>query len=338
MPFKAAGYVLTIITFIITILSFGEPVLGADGYRQITINEKVSPYKPDWKLEFTLPLNADYLADNIYLQKENSPEKHEIKLELGKDGKTVRVIPQKMYEPETVYRLYIKPGLQSSPSGKNFVQETVIVFNILPLKPVMQLNITDNQTIKGDKDSYVLLLEGSLDRPCKVEINGTAAHLSRADLKFWLNLNLKPGKNQIEVVAVDDYGQQTVKEINVNYEKEGNQVTGGGGGGASGEQNPVLPQDVKENLQKVSSELNNVLNNLSGLERSIVQIIKSDIDKKITDPSYNHNSNIPKVENLYSSLTEQQKTDLETAIIKNVSMDALVQLADYFGLLNKQEG
>lgn len=333
MSLRRARYPLILIALILLVGILTLPVMAEKGYREIKGPEKVHPDKLDWLIEFTMPISPDSLSENIYIQKEADQTIHKTKLELKSDQKVVRVISSEPYAHNSTYHLYLDEGLRSNDNPNIALsQKTRMTFTTLTAEeilPTISLNVADNDTIKGPSETYTFKLEGSLDKIALIKINGAEVKVNK--LKFSQDINLKVGKNPIEIVAKDTKDRLTKKTINLNYEISKDGLPGGGGGG----DNPNhLDAEIVRDLQKVNSSLNTVINDLnSPATKNIAQNIQINIDKKIADHNYDHSGAANEAYNQYKNLTLEQKEELEDAILEHIPLSELVVLGEYFGFL-----
>lgn len=90
---------------------------------------------------------------------------------------------------------------------------TVIYDNVAPELSINQPN--EGQNFYGALKRNISVI-GKTESGASVSVNGRLAYVNQ-DGDFSTNINLDKGENRIKVVALDKAGNETVKELKVNY-------------------------------------------------------------------------------------------------------------------------
>lgn len=336
MSLKKVKYPLILIALTLLIAVLAVPAMAENEYREVKLKDSIHPDKPDWLIEFTMPIDADSLENNIYIQKEVDQTIHKTKLELGADKKRVKIISNEPYAYNSTYRLYLDEGIRTEATpSTHLTQKTVIIFTTIKddSLPNISLNVKDNEVIKGKDDRHTFRLEGNLDKPALIKINGEEVKVT--NLKFSKDIELKVGKNNIEIIATDVNNRQVKKVINLNYEISSMPVGGGGPSIPGGGENKTeLDLETVNNLKEVSTKLNMVIANLKTVEEiDIAKSIKLNIDKKLADNTYDPTTEAFRVHDMYKNLTAEQQESLKDSILYYIPIDKLLQLAEFFGFV-----
>ncbi len=200
------------------------------------------------------------------------------------------------------------PVIPDDPSIPDVTDDTDIVIT----KPVLTIDIQDRTLIKGDKEVWEFTVTGTVDQQAEVRVNGKLASITGKN--FSGITELKPGWNNIRVVAENSEGLRTTKEVAVEYKY------------------CYLDPEIVDDLEIVSRGLVKVIDSLAGEEeKEVARAIKKNIDSKLKDYCYDHTQNLSEIRAMYSALGSDQKKKLENAILYNISVQRLLRLAEYFG-------
>lgn len=86
-------------------------------------------------------------------------------------------------------------------------------------------------------------------------------------------------------------------------------------------------------LKKLSSQLSSALSLTMGdKEKSILSRIKSSVDKKIVNSSYNISGDVSSVKSSYIALTLEERNHIKGAILATVNMENAMELREIFGI------
>jgi hypothetical protein len=129
-------------------------------------------------------------------------------------------------------------------------------------------------------------------------------------------VELKNGVNEINIKATNQAGKATQKLINIQYKS------------------CLLDETTLNDLKRVSRGMEIVINQLSTEEQKVVaRAVKSNIDKKIADPCFDHTADLSNIRKIYGNLSSAQKGALQDAILYNIPVQTLMRLAEYFGFV-----
>ena len=116
----------------------------------------------------------------------------------------------------------------------------------------------------------------------------------------------------------------------------GSGSSGSGTSSGSGSTSGSGTSDTKSTTQKlkeVSSQLSTVYGIVkTAAEKSIISKIKASVDKTISDSSYDCKSDVETVKSMYNKLTSDEKSDLQDAVMNNMDVSELMELAGTYGL------
>ncbi len=213
---------LGIIIVLVMLMKFGIPLLVKFS---LLISESTAPKQQQLPNETVfiappilnpLPNNATNSA-NVILSGLSSPEANiEVFINSNSFGKT-----KTTKNGDFSFEIALKPGknvIKAVVNSKDNKQSgfstpiTIVYRNAPP-----SLNIvspSDGQSFSKDQDT--IQVSGSTDFDVKVTVNDFWAILDENG-NFSYNLILKPGDNQIKVVATDQAGNKKEKEIKVTY-------------------------------------------------------------------------------------------------------------------------
>lgn len=314
------------------------------------------PLTKEWTVRFSQavdPSPDNISGNNIYIINKNTNQAHPVELKLEHNNRRVKLIPLEPYRPETEYRLYVKKELRSCAEPHQPLQYSVIMDFVTgkdepvspdpdkpdPDKPVPPVTpdppgptpptepeqpaptITISPvagTVEGVTETYPLKLEGSLDQEAGVKVNGQEVTVT--DKKFSAEVKLIPGSNTITVTATNSEGKMSEKKVTVEYKY------------TPPEPGCVLEPEVLEDLKGVVQGLDRVIASLdSEAEKDVARAVKSNIEKKIEDPCFDHTAEVPTIRTKYGQLSSSQQRSLQDAILYNISVQRLMRLAEYFG-------
>lgn len=300
-----------------------------DNYREITSQSDVQLDKPNWSIQFSLPIAETSLNENnIFIIKQEDQTRHPIKLELSQDKKTLYVIPQRAYDAGTTYRLFIEEGIRSNTSpAYNLTKKTAMTFlTIKSSTPGAGSGPNKSQTAPtglvgvpptyfGDKDGKITGVNDTMEYRAKGNRNYTLVTASTTEIT-----SLRAGLYEVRYRAKTGYDAGTVAEVTVaDGPPKGGIVT------------DLDPQTLAD-LQVVSKGLEKVIAQLATAEeKGLAQIIKNNIDSKIADPTFDHTAQISEVRAHYNALSKQQRTKFQDAVLYNIPVQRLMRLADFFG-------
>jgi hypothetical protein len=94
---------------------------------------------------------------------------------------------------------------------------------------------------------------------------------------------------------------------------------------AVNEATPVLIR-VNDQLKKVYSLVK------TSNEKQLIAVIQGTISKLLQNPGYSYERDAANVKEKYSKLSKDEREDLQTAILRNMDVAAIIQLKEYFGL------
>lgn len=325
---KPLSIIMAMIALIIGLMTM--PAIAAENnYRELPVQNNVYSGKANWPIKFTMPIDQQTLNENnIYIVNQVDQTRLGVRFELSTDKKTIYVIPKTPYAVNTTYRLFIETGICSDTNPACYLSQKVVmtfttIKDNIAVQPAPQISLnTEGETIKGSTDSYIFLLQGKVDQASQVTVNGDKVDINK--LSFSKQLQIKPGDNNIEVIAKDSQGRTTKKNISIIYEK------------TSGDQSTTnitkLDEQTLADLGEVSRGLTKVINKLTvQAEKDVALAIKSNIDKKIANPKFDHTTEISSIKTKYNSLTPQQLEELQNAVLYDVTLQSLMRLAEYFG-------
>ncbi|EYE89509.1 hypothetical protein Q428_02590 [Fervidicella metallireducens AeB] len=86
-------------------------------------------------------------------------------------------------------------------------------------------------------------------------------------------------------------------------------------------------------LLKIRGQLNKVMGSLStSKQKNIVSRIQSTLGKVASNPDYQYKRDAQAVQSMYSSLSNDERRELKTALIKNVDITTVMKLVNIFGM------
>lgn len=90
---------------------------------------------------------------------------------------------------------------------------------------------------------------------------------------------------------------------------------------------------VASSLLKISGQLNKVNSALSSSkQKQIITSIQSTLKRVADNPDYQYKKDAAAVQSIYSSLSNKERSELKTALLKNVDMTTVVKLINIFGM------
>jgi len=99
-----------------------------------------------------------------------------------------------------------------------------------------------------------------------------------------------------------------------------------------------LDSQILDDLNVVSLGLIKVINQLNTTaEKEVISAIKYNIDAKIANPAFDHTAEIDTILGKYRALNQEQKNNLQDAILYNIPVQRLMRLAEYFGFIQDTE-
>lgn len=121
---RKAFNILILFTLLMLPMHHGAAAVKWDKWEQ-AIN---IPYDKVWTIQFNTPMNKETITtDNIYVINNKTLEKHPIQLQLAENQKSVKIIPEKDYEVDEQYTLFVKQDVQSA-YGEAMVQSIQMPF------------------------------------------------------------------------------------------------------------------------------------------------------------------------------------------------------------------
>ncbi|MET3683008.1 beta-N-acetylglucosaminidase [Alkalibacillus flavidus] len=142
-----------LIALIVSVALIGTTVLAQE-WANWTEEPIEVPEEKVWTVTFDQPINPETLnSDYVYVENENTGEKHPTSLDLREEGRVITVTPDEKYDAGETYQLHITDGLKSE-KDVALNQNTRQIFTIPDKYEVAQLSDNGDLTVQAEYDTY----------------------------------------------------------------------------------------------------------------------------------------------------------------------------------------
>lgn len=293
---KIKNVILSVV--IASVILILNPYTG--GAKAADISQTVKNFSPKtnaalnkmWTVKFSSEVDEKTIGDNIKVVDKASGNFVNVTVKLSTDKKSVQIdAPLNGYGVNKNYSVLIGSKVANL-SGKTLSQGAELDFTTASIKSVD--NINDVNTTVGTMPKLPGSINATLTDGTTKVFDISWDNLSQSDISkagtVVLNGTLKDTDYKVSInIIIDDANTAFLKQFSID-------------------------------LENVEAKISN------SNERNVVIALKTAVDAKIANPSYDFNSQ--PIKDAYYALTDEEKSDLQGIIFDNFSLDELLQIKE----------
>ena len=151
---KQLSIIMAIIALIVGLMTM-TAVAADNNYRELPVQNNISPEKTNWPIKFTMPIDQQTVNENnIYIVNQEDQTRVGVRFELSSDKKTIYVVPKIQYAVNSTYQLFIEAGICSDTNPACYLSQKAVMtfttikdnYGVLPVPQISPLESAANIT------------------------------------------------------------------------------------------------------------------------------------------------------------------------------------------------